>query len=87
MDTIKAPYRYAVAKRIVVDNVLYDAFTIIPFNFQQTFTQRNARKHLVKLLSEHCPQLYLLTLDNGEIINSKLYRYEDRRRPCPYCNQ
>jgi uncharacterized protein involved in propanediol utilization len=80
-------YRYAVGKRVVVDCIPYSAFTILSFNGQHTFTNRNARKHMVRILSEDEPELYILTLENGSIINTKIYRYEPRRQPCPYCNR
>lgn len=87
MDEVKKPYRYAVGKRVVVDGEVCSAFTILEFNGQYTFTQRNATKHLVRLLSADVPELYILTLENGEIKHTKIYRYIDRRRPCPCCNR
>lgn len=79
---ILPPYRYAVGRWLGVNS-----YSICDFNGRRTFTKRNARKHLVRLLSAETPELYLLTLDNGEVVNSRLYRHIDRRQPCPCCNR
>lgn len=86
MDEVKKPYRYAVGKRVTVDRTSFNSFTILEFNYRNTFTSRNAKKHIMKCFSNGWEkELYLLKLDNGVIVDSRKYEAETHKCNCMYC--